>query len=170
MITVRFMYLTGLKRRLFRNARLAGSWDDWVETPMEEITGEDGCPAFTADGRRSTTPRRATEQSLGRAGRRPRRAEHLGHQPRGSRRRAPASAIRSVTLPARRQRSARSATTSRTAAASAPRRSYAGGRAAPGLRFAVWAPNAARVEVVFGRRRPRLHRDDGDGHRPRRIR
>ena len=27
LLTVRFRYLTGLKRELFRNARLMGSWD-----------------------------------------------------------------------------------------------------------------------------------------------
>jgi 1,4-alpha-glucan branching enzyme len=48
MITVRFLYLTGIKRRLFRAARLSGSWNDWLEIPMEEITGDDGCPAFRA--------------------------------------------------------------------------------------------------------------------------
>ena len=48
MISVRFTYLTGLKRRIFRNARLDGSWNDWAELPMTEITAEDGCPAFTA--------------------------------------------------------------------------------------------------------------------------
>ncbi len=40
-IAVRFRYLTGLKRDIFRNARLAGSWDSsgrfaqtWSEMPM----------------------------------------------------------------------------------------------------------------------------------------
>src|SRR5438046_918103 len=55
MVTVRFTYLTGLKRSIFRNARLLGSWDAqgraadaWTESPMQAIVGEDGCPAFTA--------------------------------------------------------------------------------------------------------------------------
>src|SRR5213593_2544970 len=55
MVTVRFTYLTGLKRNIFRNARLQGSWDAqgrsaeaWTEIPMQEIVAEDGCPAFTA--------------------------------------------------------------------------------------------------------------------------
>jgi len=55
MIDVRFTYLTGLKRSIFRNARLRGSWDAggrytdrWTERPMQEIVAEDGCPAFTA--------------------------------------------------------------------------------------------------------------------------
>ena len=54
-IAVRFRYLTGLKRDIFRNARLAGSWDSsgrlaqtWSEVPMTPDTAEDGCPCFTA--------------------------------------------------------------------------------------------------------------------------
>ena len=55
MITVKFTYLTGLARDLFRNTRLKGSWDsqgrsspDWTELPMTASIAEDGCPAFTA--------------------------------------------------------------------------------------------------------------------------
>ncbi len=50
---VEFHFLTGLKRRVFRNPRLVGSWDtsgrysdQWSESPMQEVTGEDGCPRF----------------------------------------------------------------------------------------------------------------------------
>jgi 1,4-alpha-glucan branching enzyme len=53
---VTFRFNTGIKKQLFRNVRLVGSWDKdgmfsdhWSETPMQEITGEDGCPAFVAD-------------------------------------------------------------------------------------------------------------------------
>jgi 1,4-alpha-glucan branching enzyme len=48
MISVHFTYFTGLKRPIFHNARLAGSWNNWDEVPMTAIIGEDGCPAFTA--------------------------------------------------------------------------------------------------------------------------
>jgi 1,4-alpha-glucan branching enzyme len=54
-VRVQFVYLTGLKRDIFQNVRLKGSWDgdgrysdDWSTTPMEPIVGEDGCPAFRA--------------------------------------------------------------------------------------------------------------------------
>ncbi len=54
-VTVQFRYLTGLRREIFRNARLVGTWDDsgrysahWSETPMAEVRAEDGCPCFTA--------------------------------------------------------------------------------------------------------------------------
>lgn len=53
--TVTFLYQTGIKSPLFSNARLHGSWngegrysEEWSETAMQEITGEDGCPAFQA--------------------------------------------------------------------------------------------------------------------------
>jgi len=51
--TVELRFLTGLKRRIFRNARVRGSWDSagryadfWTERPMTEGVGDDGCPAF----------------------------------------------------------------------------------------------------------------------------
>ncbi len=47
-IQVQFFYMTGLKRPLFNNVRLVGNWNEWRESPMAEITGDDGCPAFTA--------------------------------------------------------------------------------------------------------------------------
>jgi 1,4-alpha-glucan branching enzyme len=53
--TVAFQFLTGLKRSVFRNARLVGSWDSsgrfsevWSESPMLEVTGGDDCPVFEA--------------------------------------------------------------------------------------------------------------------------
>ena len=53
--TIEFQYITGLKRAIFRNGRLRGSWDasgrysnDWTELPMQEDVGEDGCPMFRA--------------------------------------------------------------------------------------------------------------------------
>ena len=53
--SVEFQFITGLKRAIFRNPRLRGSWDrngrysdDWTESPMQEEVGEDGCPIFKA--------------------------------------------------------------------------------------------------------------------------
>ena len=52
---VEFQFITGLKRAIFRNARLLGSWngsgrysDNWTEAPMQEEIGEQGCPVFKA--------------------------------------------------------------------------------------------------------------------------
>ena len=51
--TVEFQFLTGLRRGVFRNARLVGSWDGsgrfsevWSESRMLDVAGEDGCPVF----------------------------------------------------------------------------------------------------------------------------
>jgi 1,4-alpha-glucan branching enzyme len=49
MITVRFQYITGIARPLFRNARLCGSWNAWADIPMREVLAEDGCPAFETE-------------------------------------------------------------------------------------------------------------------------
>ena len=53
--TVELRFMTGLMRRIFRNARLRGSWDasgrysdSWTDRPMTEVVGDDGCPAFIA--------------------------------------------------------------------------------------------------------------------------
>lgn len=46
MITVQFVYVTGIKRSLLHNARLSGTWNNWGDIPMQEITADDGCPAF----------------------------------------------------------------------------------------------------------------------------
>ena len=53
---VRLEWLTGLRRPIFRNVRLMGSWDgdgryshQWRTAAMEEFTAPDGCPAWRAD-------------------------------------------------------------------------------------------------------------------------
>ena len=40
-----FHYLTGIKRSLFDNARLPGSWNDWADMRCRR-SSEDGCEAF----------------------------------------------------------------------------------------------------------------------------
>src|SRR6266849_1257996 len=52
---VEFQFITGLKRAIFRNARLVGSWDSngrysdlWTQCPMREVVGTDDCPSFAA--------------------------------------------------------------------------------------------------------------------------
>ncbi len=54
-IPVLFRYVTGLKRSIFSNVRLLGSWDgkgmysgNWASVPMNWVMGEDGCDAFEA--------------------------------------------------------------------------------------------------------------------------
>jgi 1,4-alpha-glucan branching enzyme len=51
---VHFVFNTGISRPVFSNVRLSGSRDsgnpsgNWSSTPMQAITGTDGCPAFEA--------------------------------------------------------------------------------------------------------------------------
>ena len=58
MVEVQFVYVTGLSRRIFSNARLGEvgtrpgrQSEAWSEQAMTEIVGEDGCPAFVATSR-----------------------------------------------------------------------------------------------------------------------
>jgi 1,4-alpha-glucan branching enzyme len=53
---MKFVYDTGLRRKIFSNARLRGSWDargnhssTWTETAMRESVGADGAVIFEAD-------------------------------------------------------------------------------------------------------------------------
>ena len=54
-VAVQFVYHTGIAQDLFSNVRLCGSWDEsglsstaWTTTPMQQHTGIDGCPTYTA--------------------------------------------------------------------------------------------------------------------------
>jgi hypothetical protein len=54
-LKIRFVYMTGLRRNLFRHVRLSGSWDgegryssNWSTVPMQAFKAEDGCPAYAA--------------------------------------------------------------------------------------------------------------------------
>ncbi|MBF0607652.1 MAG: alpha-amylase family glycosyl hydrolase [Candidatus Magnetobacterium sp. LHC-1] len=56
MISVKFQYVTGIARSVFTNARLVGSWDEagkysttWTSVAMKEVTGTDGCPVFETE-------------------------------------------------------------------------------------------------------------------------
>ena len=53
-ITVQFTFHSGVRQHLFANVRLSGSWDadgqysnNWSIAPMTLVTGETGCEAFT---------------------------------------------------------------------------------------------------------------------------
>jgi 1,4-alpha-glucan branching enzyme len=55
-ITVNFIFHSGVKHQLFRNVRLSGSWDvtgqfsnQWTEVPMVASQDETGCDAFSAN-------------------------------------------------------------------------------------------------------------------------
>ncbi len=163
MITVRFLYMTGQKRRIFRNARLAGSWNGWAETPMSEVTGEDGCPAFAATvvlddeqaghglswGVRLDGPEGANIWAIN-------REVPDAH----SRER-----FRRLVLPgAGTEHEERYHFVDSRHLGAQKVVTEGGGR--PALQFTVWAPNARSVEVVFSRRDHGYIGDDGKGIDP----
>ncbi len=171
MQTVEFQFVTGLKRAIFRNARLRGSWDgsgrysdDWTESSMQQALGDDGCPIFKAT------------VALDLAG------QHKTFKwgvvldgPQGSNFWGIATEVQDGNS-VERHRQFRL-----TSALGAPQieRYYftygrrlgankyvAGGTGNPGLRFAVWAPNASSVEVVFGKPANGYIANDGTGIDP----
>ncbi len=163
MITVRFVYLTGMRRRIFGNARLAGSWNGWAEVPMVEVTADDGCPAFTATVEFDDT--RAGQQ------------EAWGVRLDGRQRAnlwAITSEVPEAASAARHHRFALPAAgghheeryhlvASRHLGAQKLYADGGDGKARPDLRFAVWAPSARNVEVVFSSRDHGYIDDDGKG-------
>jgi 1,4-alpha-glucan branching enzyme len=155
MQTVEFQFITGLKRAIFRNARLLGSWDgsgrysdNWTESPMQEEIGADGCPIFKAAASLDLADQGKTFQ-WGVVLDGPQGANFWGIP-------TEVQDIHSV----ERHRQFR---LDGGGAASRVERYYfsygrrlgankhfTAGSATPGLCFAVWAPNAQSVEVVFG--------------------
>ena len=164
MIAVRFLYLTGIKRRIFRNPRLAGSWDGWAEVPMVEMTADDGCPAFTATvhfddsqagqavawGVRVDGPQGANLWAVNREV--PEATSQERHR-RFSLPHAGAEHEERYHLVDSRRLGAQ--------------KFYPSAAERPDLRFAAWAPNARTIEVVFSRRDHGYISDDGTGIDPR---
>ena len=170
-VAVQFRYLTGLKRRIFRNARLVGNWDPQgrqslagSDTPMTEIIAEDGCPAFTVTvhfdasevGKpfewsvRLDTPVASDVRGVAtevKDANKTDRVRRFQLQPAGS------NQIEEYYLTYARRLGARKV--------------FSGGRSRDAdLRFAVWAPNARNVEVVFGDPATGYIHDDGRGIDP----
>jgi 1,4-alpha-glucan branching enzyme len=166
---VKFIYDTGLRRKLFRNVRLLGSWDAagrqsdaWTEVPMREVSAPDRAVVFEADVTLAAA-------DVGKEFRW--RVLHdgpLGLNRDGIVTERPgedhAALYRAFTL---------------TDDALAEQRYYLthvrrlGARKVRrldsdefGLRFAVWAPNARGVEVVFGLSSSGYIADDGTGIDP----
>jgi len=164
MVTLQFRYLTGLKREIFSNARLTGSWDGsgihsqtWSETPMAAGVAEDGCPCFTAT------------VDLDESG--------VGKQFRwGVKLDGPSgTGIWGIPTEVNDPNSSDRYREFQLASGSPPQDFYftyarrLGARkffpdpaAEPDLRFSVWAPNARSIDVVFGKPGGYIA-DDGDG-------
>jgi 1,4-alpha-glucan branching enzyme len=168
-IPVQFLFIIGLKRNIFRNVRLEGTWDYngrkiyngstcW---PMTSMIGDDGCPCFGAkidfdesqvgvqftwsivvDG-----PSGSGVGAIPTEGNNP----YIDHD----RWRTFLLGQRGVTP----QEVRYYLTHCRRLGAN---KYYDGGKPNPGLRFAVWAPNAEKVEVVFGGQNGYIA-DDGFG-------
>src|SRR5438552_723996 len=171
-VVVDFRYLTGLKRDIFREARLQGSWDGngrfspgWSEIPMASMVAEDGCPAFTATAQFDQSEIGKTFQWSVRLST-PRVADVSGiptevndgsstDRVRGFRLRAGASTrqVEEYYFTYARRLGARKIFPP-------------DGTGEAGLRFALWAPNAQSAEVVFGNPASGYIADDGDGIDP----
>jgi 1,4-alpha-glucan branching enzyme len=172
-IPVRFEYLTGIKGDLFRNPRLVGSWDgaghftsQWTERPMQTVPGEDGCPSFTctvsfADagvntrfywGVRVDGPAGAGLWAI------PTEVQDAVSQDR----------VRSFTLlaPGNTESSPQQERYFFTHCRRLGAQKLFGPNPAPALRFAVWAPYAQAVDVVFGRWNGGYISDTGYGMDP----
>jgi 1,4-alpha-glucan branching enzyme len=163
LITVHFSFLTGLKRQIFTQGRLAGSWDGWMEHPMLAGIGEDGCPGFSKSlqvddalggqtvrwGVRVDGPQGANLWGINLEVPDPASAERYRElvlpDPGGT-----AEAVYHFTV-------------SRYLGA---QKFYPSPSGPPAIRFAVWAPNAEKVDVVFGRADSGYIADDGTGIDP----
>jgi 1,4-alpha-glucan branching enzyme len=165
--SVQFRYLTGLKQEIFRNARLAGSWDGsglfcqvWSEVPMTAGQPEDGCPCFAA----------TVELDDSEVGKTFRWGVRLD-----------APSVPNVWAITTEVNDANSSDRYREfkfkpdggtqtqdfyftyARRLGARKVFSDGSASPDLRFSLWAPNALAVDVVFGKASNGYIADDGDG-------
>ena len=175
MISVQFRYLTGLTRKIFLNARLIGTWDhagrlsqSWSEAPMVDFTAEDGCPAFATTvlldesevGRTFRWTVRVTTASVTDVSGVPTEVNDSNSTDR----------VRLFTLRSLADRAGVTQiedyyfTYTRRLGA---RKFFTAGQ--PDLRFAVWAPNAQQLDVVFGQPANGYVADDGDGIDPSRA-
>jgi 1,4-alpha-glucan branching enzyme len=169
--TVEFHYLTGLKRAMFRHARLCGSWnasgrfsEDWTEQPMQDVGGEDGCPAFTATVALDLADRHHTFR-WGVVLDGPQGSNFWGI-PTEVRDAGSAARYREFQLAGAPQVERYFLTYCRRLGAN---KHLAHGHPLPEVRFAVWAPNARSVDVVFGDPARGYIANDGtgiDGTRP----
>jgi 1,4-alpha-glucan branching enzyme len=170
---MRFIYDTGVRRRVFHDVRLRGSftspdqgarWSDqtWSVIPMREEVGPDGAVIFVAEVALSAADvgkefrwavllsgpygldLNGVVTECGKDQRDPcYRAFVLGDDP---------SAEQRYYLTHVRRLGANKA--------------WLPGKSEPGIRFSVWAPHARNVEVVFGQRERGYIADDGDGIDP----
>ncbi|RKG94739.1 DUF3459 domain-containing protein [Corallococcus sp. CA053C] len=166
--SVQFEYRTGLKRDVFRNVRLTGSWDargrasdTWSVLLMEPALAEDGCPCF-----RATVSFDSSEVGRcflwgvivdGPGG------DDLWGIPAELREPVAPEPVRGFVLGSEPSCERYHLTQGRRLGA---QKHFAPGAARPLARFAVWAPHARQVEVVFGTQEGGYIADDGTGLSP----
>ncbi len=152
---VEFQFNTGLKRKIFRNARLLGSWDSsarysdsWTESPMQEEIGTDGCPIFRASVSLDASDKSKTFK-WGVVLDGPQGANFWGipteiHEASSAERYRQFRLMETGGSP---QIECYYFTYGRRLGAN---KRFAKSDGNPDIRFAVWAPNAQCVEVIFG--------------------
>lgn len=165
LIPVNFEYRTGLRRPFILNARVGGNWDvtgrlaeSWTFVPMQPFTGDDGCPAFRATVQlddsqigqvfrwsvQVDTPAAPNQWGI------PTEVSDTASRER----------YRTFTLAGSDQTERYYLTHCRRLGAN---KLFVEGQAEPVIRFAVWAPNAREVELVFGDREGGYIYPDGRG-------
>lgn len=150
---VEFEFITGLKRPMFRNVRLLGSWnasgkhsDVWTESPIQETTGVDGSPVFRGSVTLDANAGESFQWGV------------ILDGPQGANLWGIAAEVPDLNSGQRHR-------TFQVSAGAAPQveryflthcrrlganKHVASAGATPAIRFAVWAPNAKAVDVVFG--------------------
>lgn len=152
---IQFTYLTGLRRNIFRNVRLTGSWDEngrysdqWATIPMQQATSEDGCPCFTAtvelDDSQVGWLFRWSVILDSPAG------ENLGGIVTEINDSNSSDRYRSFYLQSSSSNQPQQERYYLTHCRHLGAQKYYNGANQPAIQFAVWAPNAQDVEVVFG--------------------
>lgn len=165
-LRVVFEYFTGIRRPVFRNPRLRGSWDAeghpsrlWSEWPMRVETGSDGCPLFAAEFD-FPIAEAGSRMSWGVVLDGPQGIDFWGipteHPDTGER-----HLDFTLAVDGAKPRTQRYYLTLGRRLGANKCFDKPGG--APRLRFAVWAPNAQRVEAVFGRNEHGYISDSGVG-------
>jgi 1,4-alpha-glucan branching enzyme len=152
-ITVRFVYLPGLKREVFHNVRLLGSWDtngryssEWTGIPMAAEQADDGTTCYTAN----------VEFDNSQVG----QEFHWGvslDAPNGLNQWGITTEVNTTGSQQRYRTFVLSQSSTQQQRYYLTHMKWLGantcvipGESEPGIRFAVWAPNAENVEVVFG--------------------
>ena len=165
LVPVRFEYRTGLRRPFLLNARLGGDWDGagrhaqtWAFAPMEAFTADDGCPAFRAtveldDSQIGQQFRWGVAVDTAAEPDRWGIPTEVSEADTGARERV-------FTLQGAGQLERYHLTHCRYLGAN---KLYTDGQGGPAIRFAVWAPNASAVELVFGDQESGYIYSDGQG-------